>query len=344
MSVSLKSPPERLASYVATLGRGPGRSRALTREEARDAFSIVLSGEADPHQVGALLMLLRYRGEDPDEIAGLVEAARSFNRVEGMRPADLDWPSYGAGRTRGFPWYLLAALTLARAGHRIVMHGSNEFSSGVTVEEALVHLAPLPENFTYLPTVRINPPLARLLGLRALLGLRSPANTVGRLLNPCNAPVIFDGVFHPPYIELHLAVAERLGQSRIGVLKGSGGEAERNPGRTIALHIADARTGRRELSFTPLATKTDVNAERPSFIEWREIWRGHRRHERAEATVTGTIAAALTLLDPALTPAAADSMGRHLWECCHQEGNGNDRGSPRRPPKDLASESTLRRA
>ena len=54
------------APFVTTLGRGPGRSRALTRDEASQAFTMVLNGEPDPIQVGAFLMLLRYRGEDPD--------------------------------------------------------------------------------------------------------------------------------------------------------------------------------------------------------------------------------------------------------------------------------------
>src|SRR5438128_11805755 len=103
------------APYVRTLGRGPGRSRSLTREEARAALGMVLRGEVDPHQVGAFLMLLRYRGEDPDEIAGLVEAARAALPVVTAEPpaVDLDWPSYGAGRTRGAPWFLLAALALS---------------------------------------------------------------------------------------------------------------------------------------------------------------------------------------------------------------------------------------
>ncbi|HEX2940616.1 MAG TPA: anthranilate phosphoribosyltransferase, partial [Rhodopila sp.] len=57
----------RFAAYVSILGRGPGRSRALTRDEAADAFGLVLRGEVDPHQVGAFLMLLRYRGEDAEE-------------------------------------------------------------------------------------------------------------------------------------------------------------------------------------------------------------------------------------------------------------------------------------
>src|SRR5260370_1309602 len=75
---SIPPPPDAtehpFAGFVRILGRGPGRSRALTREEARTALGMVLRGEADPHQIGAFLMLLRYRGEDPDEIAGLVDA------------------------------------------------------------------------------------------------------------------------------------------------------------------------------------------------------------------------------------------------------------------------------
>ncbi|HYZ32673.1 MAG TPA: hypothetical protein VE684_10395, partial [Crenalkalicoccus sp.] len=136
------APEHPFAPFVRTLGRGPGRSRALTREEARTALGMVLRGEADPHQVGAFLMLLRYRGEDPDEVAGLVEAARETVGC-GTGPAAavaLDWPSYGAGRTRGAPWFLLAALALARSGHRVLMHGSNAFSAGMPVPRALALL------------------------------------------------------------------------------------------------------------------------------------------------------------------------------------------------------------
>ncbi|MDB5366089.1 MAG: glycosyl transferase family protein, partial [Rhodospirillales bacterium] len=41
-------PVERFAEFVATLGRGPGRSRALTRDEAREAFGLVLDERAEP--------------------------------------------------------------------------------------------------------------------------------------------------------------------------------------------------------------------------------------------------------------------------------------------------------
>ena len=44
---------EAFAKYVATLGRGPGRSRSLTREEARHALGLVLAGKVPDIQLGA---------------------------------------------------------------------------------------------------------------------------------------------------------------------------------------------------------------------------------------------------------------------------------------------------
>ena len=91
----------RLAQHVRTLGRGPGRSRSLSFAEARDAMAVILGGEAAPEAVGALLMLMRFRGETPDEIAGFVAALRDTLPVwSGTRPG-LDWPCYAAGRSRG---------------------------------------------------------------------------------------------------------------------------------------------------------------------------------------------------------------------------------------------------
>ncbi len=329
---------EAFAPYVRTLGRGPGRSRALTREEAFDAFGLILRGEVDPHQVGAFLMLLRYRGEDPDEVSGLVEAARQAIGAGSPRWArpDLDWPSYGSGRTRGAPWYLLAALALAGAGHRIMMHGTNEFTGGMTVERALGALgldaaADLADasrrldasGFAYLPLDRLSPELARLIGLRGLLGLRSPVNTVGRLLDPADASRSVDGVFHPPYINLHLAVASRLDRARLVVVKGGGGEAERAPGKRLAVHVHDREGGPVELSFPPLLQAGHAVAaeddEAPDPVSaghevWKAVWSGEIKAPVPVATVVGTIALALLALDRDLSPEDADARARTVWE------------------------------
>jgi len=61
--------------------------QALTREEARSAFDVLMSGEATPSQIGGFLMALRVRGETVDEITGAVEIMREkMTRVKA--PAD----------------------------------------------------------------------------------------------------------------------------------------------------------------------------------------------------------------------------------------------------------------
>jgi anthranilate phosphoribosyltransferase len=317
----------RFATYVATLGRGPGRSRALTRTEAEDAFGIVLRGQADPHQVGAFLMLLRFRGEDAEEITGLVTATRTFTGMpwQGMG-VELDWPSYGAGRTRGAPWFLLSALALARSGVPILMHGSNEFTQGITVGAGLSALglreAASPDEaetrlrqdrFAYLPLRVMCRPLDDLLGMRRLFGLRSPINTVARLLNPADAPFGVDGVFHPPYIDVHLGVAERMGRDRLLVLKGGGGEAERVPLKPGSASVWDAARGRGELSLPAVeglaahAAATDT----PDLLA--AVWRGDAVPETPLATVRATIALALLAMRRADDPAAAMRDATTIW-------------------------------
>ena len=77
-----------LAPYVAILGRGQGRARSLTMDEARAAMQIILSGDGAPEAVGAILMLLRMKGEVAAEIAGFTAAARaSLPAWQGPPPA-----------------------------------------------------------------------------------------------------------------------------------------------------------------------------------------------------------------------------------------------------------------
>ena len=324
----MQSMAHEFAPFVATLGRGPGRSRALTREEARQAFAMVLREQADPHQVGAFMMLLRYRGEDPDEITGLVEACRdveALGRREDVPEVALDWPSYGAGRTRGAPWFLLAALALARAGIPVLMHGSNEFTGGIPVDVALPALGLAPatdraqawaslrrDRFAYLPAAVLAPRVFRLLGLRALFGLRSPVNTVARLLDPADAAASVDGVFHPPYIEVHLAVAERLHRPRLLVLKGGGGEAERPPAKPTTVHLWQDGVGRGETLLPAIGPAGARGEDTPALLA--AVWRGEATPESALATVTGTIAMALLALGRAATPEVADGLAVEVWQ------------------------------
>lgn len=322
---------DRFAAFVAALGSGPGRSRGLNRDEAREAFGMVLAGRADPYQVGAFLMLLRYRGEDPDEIAGMVEAARADAGIDGVgHGAALDWPSYGAGRTRGVPWFLLSALALARAGIPVLMHGSNAFSGGVSVQAALAAMNMVPatdwpdatrklrtERFAYLPVAAMAPRLAELLNMRQLFGLRSPVNTVARLLNPANAACGVDGVFHPPYTRVHVDVAERLRRSRLLVLKGGGGEAERNPWKPTVAHLWQRDEGVSEIALPACLPAQPKPAVETSPQLLARVWAGECASEAGIATVRATIALAVLALGLSQESDAADAIARVIWDKRH---------------------------
>jgi anthranilate phosphoribosyltransferase len=315
------------AAFVATLGRGPGRSRALTREEAHTAFGMVLRGEADPHQVGAFLMLLRFRGEDAEEITGMVEAVRT-HAVLGWDDLGvaLDWPSYGAGRTRGAPWFLLSALALARSGITVLMHGSNDFSAGIAVEDGLAALG-MPRatdltsavtslranRFAYLPLRVMVPAADRLLDMRRLFGLRSPVNTVVRLLNPADAPFGVDGVFHPPYIGVHLGVAERMGRRRLLVLKGGGGEAERVPLKPATATVWDRDTGRQELTLPAVEGLSPHPPANDTPEAFAAVWSGETAPETPLATIRATIALALLAMGGADDPNHAMEDAASIW-------------------------------
>jgi len=316
---------QRFMPYVQALGRGPGRSRPLSRSEAADALGLLLtSGAVDPYQAGAFLMLLRYRGENGEELAGLVDAARA---VIGAAPGgvDLDWPSYGAGRTREAPWFLLSALALAGAGLRIAMHGSNEFSTGFSVAEGLAALGrPVATDrasalthlgrggFAYLPLAALSAELDRLLGLRRLFGLRSPINTLVRLMDPFDAAAGIDGVFHPPYIDSHIAAAQTLDRPRLLVLKGGGGEAERNPAKPLAARLHCRAAAPVEIMLPALIDRPDGAAKPIGLDGFVGVWRGEAGPLGATQTIIGTMALALVAAGRA-APAEADAQAAQIW-------------------------------
>ncbi|MEM0948086.1 MAG: glycosyl transferase family protein [Pseudomonadota bacterium] len=306
-----------LADHVRTLGRGSGRARSLTREEARDAMVCMISDEAAPEAVGALLMLLRMKGETAEEICGFSEAVQAS--LPDIGAVDLDWPSYAAGRTRGLPWFLASAQLVAQAGKRVLLHGWNgtdpkvriglgEIGIGVaeTTEDAQ-HLLDR-HRIAYLPLEILSPQLMRLLRLREVLGLRSIMNTVCRMLNPGQANASVQGVFHPSYRLLQADAAQLLGWRNLSVIKGGGGEFERNPTKDTA--VFGLRHGRAWTATLPSASKEARRMRTLGQVSMTDLLSGTRTSEFETKTVVGTSALALATLGVADSARAA----AELWE------------------------------
>ena len=312
-----------LAPYVRILARGQGRARGFTRDEAAEAMALMLDTGAAREAVGAILMLLRMKGETAAEIAGFAAAARdALPGWTGPRPA-LDWPSYAAGRTRGLPWFLLSARLVADAGLPVLLHGWNSHQgqgadvraalplAGIRIADGIGMAGDLlgRDGIAYLPLETLSPPLMALLQLRDTLGLRSCINTVCRMLNPGGAASAVQGVFHPPYRELQADAGQILGLDRLTVLKGGGGEFEHHPAKNI--ETFGLRDGQPWTGLTGQQTsehrRLSEGARDPSLMV--QVWRGECTDPFSEAIILSTAALALDtagISDP-------DRKARDLW-------------------------------
>ncbi|MDE2363753.1 MAG: glycosyl transferase family protein [Hyphomicrobiales bacterium] len=319
--------PHPFARFVAILGRGKSKTRSLTRQEARDAMAMILARDVLPEQLGAFLMLLRVKEETGEEIAGFVDAVRAcVSRPAGAPPVDLDWPSY-AGKSRQLPWFLLAALLLAKNGKRILMHGLDGHTKGRVYSGAILARLGAPvardldeaatllarANFAYLSLEAISPRTAELVALKPILGLRSSVHTLVRALNPFDAAASLQGVFHPGYMDIHRDAALLLDHGRTIVFRGDGGEGERRPNKPAQiLTIADgAATDERWAATTE--DQSQAPDESMDVGRLAAVWSGEARDAYGEAAVVGTTALALHALGAADGPDEAQAMAAHMW-------------------------------
>jgi anthranilate phosphoribosyltransferase len=314
------------AETIRILGKGKHGSRPLTQEEAYRAMRMIMADEVLPIQLGAFLMLMRVKEETPEELAGFVQAAReSFKVGETQHLADLDWSTY-AGKRRHLPWYLLSALLLAENGVRVLMHGAKGpaagrlytedmlgilgLSAATSIAEAKQQLAT--QSFSYLSLEHFCPKLHDIIALRPILGLRSPVHTLVRLLNPFDADYSIQGIFHPGYRPVHQLAAQLLQQPHAAVLKGEGGETERNP--DMSCLVQGVHQGELfDEEWPALFAKRHVKPEALEPGQLAQVWRGESRDEFAVAAVTGTAAVALKLLGKADTQEDAQGLAAEYW-------------------------------
>ncbi len=246
-------------AVIQTVGRGPTKSRHLTFDEARWVMEQIWTGKVSDLQIGGLLVAWRLLTEQPEEVAGLVAAVRE--KLPAIKAnIDLDLPAY-AGKRRFPPYFIYAAWQLAQQGKKILIHGSTDATSGrycaeqacrtlnVPIAASLQQAADLFEqhNLVYLPFEAFAKPLAPYLFLKPRLGVRTIFNSLCKMINPLQAPVSVQGIFHGVYANLHAEVAARLNDPCVISFKGEGGEPEIRPTATTQLQIA---------KYSSLQTKT----------------------------------------------------------------------------------------
>ncbi len=312
------------AQFVRIVGKGKNGARSLTYDEAYQAFSMILKDEVLDVQLGAFLMLLRVKEESVDELTGFVQATKDQLNFKTL-DVDLDWSSY-AGKRKHYPWFLLAALTLAKHDYKVVMHGASGHTINRLYTEQVLEFLDFQicqnqenveqqlqeKNFAYLPLDVISPILSDLINLRNVMGLRSPIHTLARLINPFNAKATMQAIFHPAYRSSHQQAAFQLGYKNSAVIKGEGGEFERNPdAKTLICGIQNGELYEHELP--KLTDNRSPIEEELNLDVFKAVWEGKQSHEYGEIAVVETMGIALFTMGISSSYEDAMIKAKELW-------------------------------
>jgi anthranilate phosphoribosyltransferase len=243
-----------LKSIIGKLATGA----TLSRDEAASAFDSIMSGEATPSQMGALLMALRVRGETVEEITGAVSVMRSkMLRVDAPEGA-VDVVGTGGDGSGSVNVSTCASFIVAGVGVPVAKHGNRALSSRSGAADVLsslgVKIDVTPEQvgrcvkeagigFMFAPTH--HPAMKNVGPTRAELATRTIFNLLGPLSNPAGVRRQMVGVFSRQWVQPLAQVLKNLGAESVWVVHGSDGLDEitiTGPTFVAALENGNIRT------------------------------------------------------------------------------------------------------
>lgn len=218
--------------FIAKVATGA----SLSREEARDAFDTILSGEVTNAQSAAFLMALRVRGESVEEIAGAVGAMRGKMLPVKAPDEAIDIVGTGGDSSGSYNVSTLASIITAACGVPVAKHGNRAASSRSGAADVLTALGvkvgldaagtercirEAGVGFMFAPTHHAS--MRHVAPVRTELGTRTIFNLLGPLSNPAGVKRQLIGAFSETWLEPMVKVLASLGSTRVWAVHGSDG-------------------------------------------------------------------------------------------------------------------------
>ncbi len=219
----------------------------LSREQAREAMVLLLSGSVPDEDIAAFLVALRDKGEKGSELIGFAEVMRT-HAAETLRAAGVDLSAVSldehlldtcgtGGDGKGtFNVSTAAAFVAAAAGVRVAKHGNRSISSrcgSADVLEALgvslnLPLARIPEclaevGLVFLLAPQVHLAMKHVMNARRSLKTKTVFNLLGPLTNPLRATIQLVGVFDAARTAMMAEALHAVGTKRAYVVAGSDG-------------------------------------------------------------------------------------------------------------------------
>jgi len=213
--------------------------RDLSFEQAAAVMAEIMSGEATPAQIAALVTALRIKGETVDEIAGLASVMREKAVPVKATPPVIDTCGTGGDNSSTINISTAAAFVVAGAGLKVAKHGNRAMTSrcgsadvlealGVKIDlnaEAVAEcLEKVGIGFMFAPI--FHPAMKHAAGPRREIGIRTVFNILGPLTNPARAEFQVIGVASEDLGRKIAAVLHRLGTKHSLVVHGLDGMDE----------------------------------------------------------------------------------------------------------------------
>ncbi|CCV14005.1 anthranilate phosphoribosyltransferase [Mesorhizobium sp. STM 4661] len=249
-----------LKTHIAKVATGT----ALSFEEAREAFDIIMSGDATPGQIGGFLMALRVRGETVSEISGAVATMRAkMLRVDAPAGA-IDIVGTGGDNSHSVNISTASAFVIAASGVPVAKHGNRGLSSQTGAADVLIALGVKidipPETigrciheagvgFMFAPAH--HPAMKHVGPTRVELGTRTIFNLLGPLSNPAGVSRQMVGVFLPEWIMPVAETLKALGADHAWVAHGDGYDEITTTGETEVAELVGGEI--RSFTLTPEA-------------------------------------------------------------------------------------------
>ena len=232
-----------ISKYIKIIGRGKEGARPLSREDAADLFGQVLDGSVTDLEVGGFCLAMRIKGETPEEMAGFLDAThqRLQHFPANSQPNEpiVVLPTYNGARKLPVLTPLLALL-LAQRGVAVLVHGTATESSRVFTSEVLLALnipaqtaiKPIAAGeVVFAPTELLLPALKRLLDVRRAVGLRNPAHSLVKIMNPCQGKALVISSYTHPEYAVAMGQTFELIKANALLLRGTEGEVVADPRR-----------------------------------------------------------------------------------------------------------------
>jgi anthranilate phosphoribosyltransferase len=286
----------------------------LSVQEAEEAMSIIMTGQATQAQIGGYLVALRMKGETVDEITGSARAmrAQANNLTLNLNGTPLlDTAGTGGDGKHTFNISTAAAFVIAGAGYKVAKHGNRAASSRCGSADVLsalgVSLDLSPEDvgacieqvgigFLFAP--KFHPAMRYAIGPRRELGQRTIFNLLGPLCNPAGATHQLIGVYDADLTEPLAEVLCELGVQAAFVVHGYGGLDELTTGGANRVsHLQNGKVRTYELDPGSLGlrpTSVDLlqggEAEQNA-VMLRELLEGGDRTPRRDVVLLNAAAA-----------------------------------------------------